>query len=400
MSAFSTPWLNSQENNFFNVLNRSKSANVILAAETEDFDEETQKRWVEEGFFVKYVPLLKGGWDFIHRLHAVGDAFGVSEYYAIVAYGDAASLALEGHTKPNHPKLCAVVAYYPSRIPSVHTKFPASIQVLVHLAGTKIGVQKHPEVLGIQGKAKTVQKRIDPGVGYGEWLHLAFKAYTYSGVQPGFAESDLEEYDPVADGVAFTRSIATVRKGFRLENDIEAVRDTQATYLHSGQQGRAMKQTRPYAHVIHTPTLTGGVGMEDLTDFYENFFTPIPQATNVSLRLLSRTIGTGRVCDEIFVALTHTVEIPWLLPGVPPTNKRIEIVIVSIFHVRGSKLESEHIYWDQASVLVQAGLLDPKLVPDAMKKKGVEKLPVVGAEGARAIKRGGSRQVNALIPDW
>ena len=84
MSAFNTPWFNKQENNFFNVLNRSKSANVILAAETDDFDEETQKRWVEEGFTVKYVPLLKGGWDFIHRLHAVGDAFGVSEYYAIV----------------------------------------------------------------------------------------------------------------------------------------------------------------------------------------------------------------------------------------------------------------------------------------------------------------------------
>ena len=58
--------------------------NECLLAETDDFDEETQKRWVDEGFKVKYVPLLKGGWDFIHRLHAVGDAFGVSEYYAIV----------------------------------------------------------------------------------------------------------------------------------------------------------------------------------------------------------------------------------------------------------------------------------------------------------------------------
>ena len=154
----------------------------------------------------------------------------------------------------------AIVAYYPSTIPSIHTKYPASVQVLVHLAGTEIGVHKHPEVLGIQGKQKTVRKRVDPGVGYGECLKLGFRAYTYSGVQPGFAEQDLEEYDPVADGVAFTRSIRCVRKGFRVENDIEMVRDHHVRFLHSGQQEKAVAQTRPYAHLIHTPTLTGGVG--------------------------------------------------------------------------------------------------------------------------------------------
>lgn len=274
------------------------------------------------------------------------------------------------------------------------------MQVLVHLAGNDIGVHKTGEVLGIQGKKKTVRKRIDPGLGFGECLKLGFRAYTYSGVQPGFAEQDLEEYDAIADGVAFTRSIQCVRKGFRVENDIEMMRDHHVRYLHSGQQDKAVAQTRPYAHVIHVPTLTGGVGLEDITDFYENFFTPIPKQTNVQIRLLSRTVGTDRVVDEIYVSLTHTTAVPWLLPGVPPTNKKIEIAIVSIFHARGDKLESEHIYWDQASVLVQAGLLDPKVVPAALKKKGVEQLPVVGAEGARAIKRGSSQLVNDLIPDW
>lgn len=302
--------------------------------------------------------------------------------------------------KPNHPKLVAVVAYYPSVIPSVHTKFPPSIQVLVHLAGNDIGVHKHPEVLGIQGKRKTVRKRIDRGIGYGESLQLSFKAYTYAGVQPGFAEHDLEEYDSVAEGVAFTRSVGCVRKGFRAENDIELVKDRHITFLHSKQPDKALAQTGKYAHVIHAPTLTGGVGAEDVGDFYENFFTPIPQKTNASIRLLSRTIGTDRVVDELYVSLTHTMDIPWLLPGIPPTNKKIEVAIVSIFHVRGNKLESEHIYWDQASVLVQAGLLDPKVVPQATKKKGVEELPVLGAESARAMKRGSSRQVNQLIPDW
>ncbi|KAK4497144.1 hypothetical protein PRZ48_011594 [Zasmidium cellare] len=400
MSAFNTPWFNSQDRSFFNVLNKSKIAHVILTAETDDFDEETAQKWRDEGFHAVYVPMLKGGNDFIKRLHTVGDNFGVSEQYAIVAYGDAAHLALEAHTKPNHPKLVAIVAYYPSAIPSIHTKYPASVQVLVHLAGNEIGVHKHPEVLGIQGKQKTVKKRIDPGVGFGECLKLGFRAYTYSGVKSGFAEQDLDEYDPIADGVAFTRSIACVRKGFRVDSDIEMMRDHHVRYLHSGQQEKAVSQTRPYAHVIHAPTLTGGIGLEDITDFYENFFTPIPRQTNVQIRLLSRTVGTDRVVDELYVALTHTMEVPWLLPGVPPTNKRIEIAIVSVFHVRGEKLESEHVYWDQASVLVQAGLLDPKVVPDALKKKGVKQLPVVGAEGARAIKRGSSQKINDLIPDW
>jgi hypothetical protein len=68
--------------------------------------------------------------------------------------------------------------------------------------------------------------------------------------------------------------------------------------------------------------------------------------------------------------------------------------------VRGDKVESEHVYWDQASVLAQTGLLDPKLVPEGMRRKGMERLPIVGAEAARAIKRGSSGKVNDLIPDW
>lgn len=84
MSAFNTPWFNSQDRSFFNVLNKSKVAHVILAAETDDFDEETEQQWKDEGFHVQYVPLEKGGSDFVQRLHNVGENFGVSEQYAIV----------------------------------------------------------------------------------------------------------------------------------------------------------------------------------------------------------------------------------------------------------------------------------------------------------------------------
>lgn len=84
MSAFNTPWFNSQDRSFFNVLNKSKIAHVILTAETDDFDEETGKKWSDEGFHTVYVPMLKGGNEFIKRLHTIGDNFGVSEQYAIV----------------------------------------------------------------------------------------------------------------------------------------------------------------------------------------------------------------------------------------------------------------------------------------------------------------------------
>lgn len=305
---------------------------------------------------------------------------------------------LEAHRKPNHPKLVAVVAYYPSAIPSVHTKYPPGVKILVHLAGTEVGVNQNTEVLGIQGKRKTEQKRINPGEGYGGSLKLNYPAYTYSGSEPGFAEHDLDEYDPIAESIAFSRSLATLRKAFRIESTIEATRDEFVSSTISGNNDRTQKYLRPYAHVIHGPTLTGAIGSKDLSRFYSSFFSPLP--ASFSSRLISRTVGTDRVVDELYISFKHTTKIPWLLPGVSPTNKNVEVVIISIMCVRGSRLESEHLYWDQASVLLQLGLIDPKVVPEPMKKRGVKALPVVGAEGARAVKRGSAREINALIPDW
>lgn len=153
-----------------------------------------------------------------------------------------------------------------------------------------------------------------------------------------------------------------------------------------------------HAQVFHTPTMTGGIGSEDLESFYGEFFDPSPIMLNA--RLLSRTIGVDRVVDELGLSFKHKQEIDWLLPGIPPTNRQIEITIVSIVCVRGGKLVSEHVYWDQASVLVQTGLLDPKNVPQKLKKEGVERLPVIGADGARAVLKGDARVMNGLIPDW
>jgi hypothetical protein len=186
-----------------------------------------------------------------------------------------------------------------------------------------------------------------------------------------------------------------LHKGFRLEPRIEATRDELVNSTRAGNIEKTTNNLRPFAHVIHAPTLTGGIGSNNIAHFYSNFFSPLP--AKFSSRLLSRTIGTDRVVDELFVSFTHSAKVAWLLPSIPPTNRSVEIVIVSILCVRGGRLESEHLYWDQASVLMQTGLLDPKAVPQALKKSGVKILPVVGAEGSRAVKRGSSRSINALL---
>jgi len=89
-----------------------------------------------------------------------------------------------------------------------------------------------------------------------------------------------------------------------------------------------------------------------------------------------------------------------MLPDTPPTDKHISVALVSVVCIRGGKLYHEHIYWDQASVLVQAGLLDPKLVPESMKKQGMKRLPVYGAETAAKVLDESSQPSNELLSGW
>lgn len=126
------------------------------------------------------------------------------------------------------------------------------------------------------------------------------------------------------------------------------------------------------AHVNHVPVMTGGFGKSALRAFYSRDFIPnMPPDTK--LTPVSRTVGESQLVDEMIFSFTHTQEMPWMLPGIPPTNRRVEIPLVAIVGFRDGKLVSEHIYWDQASVLKQIGLLsDPGL-------------PVFGVETARKV---------------
>ncbi|KAL1303285.1 hypothetical protein AAFC00_006691 [Neodothiora populina] len=376
-----------------------KTPYIMLTAETDDFDDVTLQDWRDEGFVVTYVPLGNGGAEYTRRLHAVADqVVGISEHYAIVAFGDAAAACLEAHIKAV-PRLCALIAYYPSSIPDPpRTTYPMQMSVLIHLVGNEIGVNRTSEVLGIQGKRKTVRKRVEPGMGLGGEMKLSVPSYKYEGVESGFAEHDLDEYNPVATGLAWSRSLDVVRRAFGMKVDIERIRDEHLDHTTKANAQKAVGMMDRHAQLFHTPTLTGAIGAEDLETFYAEYFHPSPAMLNA--RLLSRTVGVDRVVDEMNLSFKHKQEIDWLLPGIPPTNRQIEITLVSIVCIKGGKLVSEHVYWDQASVLVQAGLLDPKNVPQKLKKEGIERLPVIGADGARAVLKHDARIMNGLIPDW
>ena len=126
------------------------------------------------------------------------------------------------------------------------------------------------------------------------------------------------------------------------------------------------------AYVNHIPVLTGGVGKDELREFYSKRFIP-QMPPDTEMIPISRTIGNNQLVDEMVFKFTHTIAMDWMLPGILPTGKRVEVPLVAIVRFKEGKLAHEHIYWDQASVLVQIGLLDPA------------KLPVTGAESARKV---------------
>jgi len=126
------------------------------------------------------------------------------------------------------------------------------------------------------------------------------------------------------------------------------------------------------AYVNHVPVLTGGFGKDALRAFYSRHFIPC-MPPDTTLTPISRTVGENQLVDEMIFSFTHTQEMPWMLPGVAPTDRRVEVPLVAIVQFRDGKLAHEHIYWDQASVLKQIGLLtDPSL-------------PVRGPETARKV---------------
>lgn len=112
-----------------------------------------------------------------------------------------------------------------------------------------------------------------------------------------------------------------------------------------------------------------GSDISTLRDFFAHAYIPAGPVDQ-GVRLLSRTVGVDRIVDEMLFSCQHTAEIPWLLPGVPPTNRDIKVIVVVVASFSASQITRQSLYWDQAGVLVQVGLLDPGLVPTTKAAKG------------------------------
>ena len=132
---------------------------------------------------------------------------------ATEAYGDAAAVLLE-MAQRTMPKLCALVAYYPPRIPAPAAEYPPNLNVIVHLTGSAPFAPR-------------------------------FKHYVYPDTQPGFAEVDLGVYDKIASGLAWSRTLEVVRRGFGIHVDVESVWEN---HLNGKEDA---------AQVMMTPQLTG-----------------------------------------------------------------------------------------------------------------------------------------------
>ncbi len=137
-------------------------------------------------------------------------------------------------------------------------------------------------------------------------------------------------------------------------------------------------------YVNHIPVMTGGVGFDDVRRFYgDHFIGKWPK--DIAITPVSRTVGEDQVVDELVLAFTHDIEMPQLLPGVAPTGRHVRLAFCVVVGFDGGKVAHEHIYWDQASLLAQVGLLDPS------------ELPITGAEQAGNVLDPRARPLNELI---
>ncbi len=211
--------------------------------------------------------------------------------------------------------------------------------------------------------------------------------HVYPGMDHAFARLGGEHYDKASALMAHERTIGALKAAMGPHYDLSALWDKHCEYEFGTRNVDDTMSTmvaEPY--VNHIPTMTGGVGYKQLHHFYSDHFVN-SNPPDTALTPISRTVGATQVVDEMLFTFTHTTEIPWMLPGIAPTGKRVEVPLLAVIKFRGNKLYHEHIYWDQASVLVQVGLLDPKL------------LPVAGVETARKL-LDETLPSNALMPDW
>ena len=207
---------------------------LIVASDTDEFDEDIIDHFQLEGFQVSYLAYTGNRNAFSNTLSHASDNLELGENFAIVAYGDAATLCLEFAIHPM-PKLAALVLYYPPYMPRCSTGWPTTLPIMIHLASSqKFGTR--------------------------------LNSYRYPYTEEGFAEHDMEEYDKTAARVSWSRTLRVLRRAFSMEDhwDLEAIWDDHTKLEFETKDAAAtMKTMVAHPYVNHVPTMTGGKAPTD-----------------------------------------------------------------------------------------------------------------------------------------
>lgn len=259
-------------------MNFSKPPKIVITSDEAEFDPFIIESWQDEGFVTTYVPYNGNLKEYKNTLMHIGDELELSEHYAVIAYNGAAMAALEAFIKPHH-HCVALVAYYPTRIPAPGQAYPTQTDVLIHLAGSQSFGTVH-------------------------------KHYIYPDTVPGFAETDIDEYDSIAADLAWSRTLTVIMKAFKMEVDLEPLyEELHGMEFYQQNTAAVLASMVEEPCVNHVPTMTGGIGKEDLYRFYNKHF--IAQNPPSKIKLISRTMGTDRIVDEFVMSFRHTKRMDW-----------------------------------------------------------------------------------------
>jgi carboxymethylenebutenolidase len=120
----------------------------------------------------------------------------------------------------------------------------------------------------------------------------------------------------------------------------------------------AMSTMSDNPYVLCVPVGKGGYGADGVRCFYgEEFFRGIPADTKTTT--VAQTIAEHVLIDEWVVSFTHDLPMEWMLPGIAPTGRSVELAMISVISFEDGKIASERLYWDHAGLLAQLGVIDP-----------------------------------------
>lgn len=372
---------------------------ALIAKSEKHLDPPPLQKWAEEGFCVVQVLVpgkVEDGGEFpLQRALDVlkgcegcefGNGVGVISYISRLPYYVEEAVCLT-------PDIKALVSYGGRKVTTLNESVASIPPQLVHIAGPDVPRRESISI------APDLARAPPSGI---------VKSYRYEDAKKdsGWILPSDEDYHKRSAGIAHTRSLMFLKP---LLNgpffDLEAVWDEHCKFEFAERDVEKTMATmvdQPY--VNHIPTLTGGIGKDRLTSFYTHHFV-FSNPPDTALSLVSRTVGIDRVIDEFVFSLTHTKMVPWLLPGIPPTGKKLEIPFTSVVALRGDRLCHEHISWDQATALQQLGVL-PEYVKFPYQIEGADPpqgkrfeipLPVAGAETSRKLVDEGSEVSNKLM---